>query len=57
MYRERKIIVPNSKNHSFIEPRQERSKKRFEAVLKTGPEEVQKKMDKALGRNRDPLET
>ena len=35
MYRERKIIVPNSKNHSFIEPQQERSKKRFEAILKT----------------------
>ena len=27
--------MPNSKNHSFIEPQQERSKKRFEAVLKT----------------------
>ena len=27
--------MPNSKNHSFIEPQQERSRKRFEAVLKT----------------------
>ena len=28
----------------------ERLKSEFEAVLKTSPEEVQKKMDKALGR-------
>jgi len=27
--------VPISKNHSFIEPKQDRSKKRFEEVLKT----------------------
>jgi AcrR family transcriptional regulator len=27
--------VPNSKSHSFIEPQQERSRKRFEEVLKT----------------------
>ena len=27
--------MPNSKNHSFIEPQQERSRKRFETVLKT----------------------
>ena len=29
---------------------------KFEAVLKTSPEEVQKKMDKALGRNKNLLE-
>ena len=27
--------MANSKNHSFIEPQQERSRKRFETVLKT----------------------
>ena len=27
--------MPNSRNHSFIEPQQERSRKRFEEVLKT----------------------
>ncbi len=27
--------MPNTKNYSFIEPKQERSKKRFEEVLKT----------------------
>ena len=35
MYTQRKIIVANIKNLSFIEPKQERSKKRFEEVLKT----------------------
>jgi len=37
----------------LFEKAYERLKSEFEAVLKTTPEEVQKKMDKALGRNQN----
>ena len=40
----------------LFEKAYERLKSEFEVVLKTGPEEVQKKMDKALGRNKNYLE-
>ena len=38
---------------SYSEKAYERLKSEFEAVMKTSPEEVQKKMDKALGRNQN----
>ncbi len=40
----------------LFEKAYERLKSEFEAVLKVSPEEVQKKMDKALGRNKIILE-
>jgi len=40
--------VPNNKNYSFIEPKQERSKKRFEEVLKTAEFIYAHKKDYAL---------
>tara|TARA_B100000780_G_C20959855_1_gene383095 strand:+ start:39 stop:752 length:714 start_codon:yes stop_codon:yes gene_type:complete len=40
----------------LFEKAYERLKSEFEAVLKVSPEEVQKKMDKALGRNKILLE-
>ena len=46
------IIADQSySERQLFEKAYERLKSEFEAVLKTGPEEVQKKMDKALGRN------
>ena len=45
------IIADQSySERQLFEKAYERLKSEFEAVLKTGPEEVQKKMDKALGR-------
>ena len=40
----------------LFEKAYERLKSEFEAVLKIAPEEVQKKMDKALGRTKILLE-
>ena len=52
------IIADQSySERQLFEKAYDRLRSEFEAVLKTGSEEVQKKMDKALGRNRDPLET
>jgi len=46
------IIADQSySERQLFEKAYERLKSEFEAVLKTSPEEVQKKMDKALGRN------
>ena len=46
------IIADQSySERQLFEKAYERLKSEFEAVLKTTPEEVQKKMDKALGRN------
>ena len=51
------IIADQSySERQLFEKAYERLKSEFEAVLKTGPEEVQKKMDKALGRNKNLLE-
>tara|TARA_B100000902_G_C26944504_1_gene732712 strand:- start:49 stop:720 length:672 start_codon:yes stop_codon:yes gene_type:complete len=51
------IIADQSySERQLFEKAYDRLKSEFEAVLKTGPEEVQKKMDKALGRNQNPLE-
>ena len=51
------IIADQSySERQLFEKAYDRLKSEFEAVLKTGPEEVQKKMDKALGRNKNPLE-
>ena len=48
------IIADQSySERQLFEKAYERLKSEFEAVLKTGPEEVQKKMDKALGRNQN----
>ena len=45
------IIADQSySERQLFEKAYERLKAEFEAVLKTSPEEVQKKMDKALGR-------
>ena len=52
------IIADQSySERQLFEKAYDRLRSEFEAVLKTGPEEVQKKMDKALGRNKNPLET
>ena len=52
------IIADQSySERQLFEKAYDRLKSEFEAVLKTGPEEVQKKMDKALGRNKNLLET
>ena len=52
------IIADQSySERQLFEKAYDRLKSEFEAVLKTGPEEVQKKMDKALGRNKNILET
>ena len=51
------IIADQSySERQLFEKAYDRLKSEFEAVLKTGPEEVQKKMDKALGRNKNLLE-
>ncbi len=51
------IIAEQSySERQLFEKAYDRLKSEFEAVLKTTPEEVQKKMDKALGRNRNLLE-
>ena len=51
------IIAEQSySERQLFEKAYDRLKSEFEAVLKTTPEEVQKKMDKALGRNRNLIE-
>ena len=51
------IIADQSySERQLFEKAYDRLKSEFEAVLKTTPEEVQKKMDKALGRNKNILE-
>ena len=51
------IIADQSySERQLFEKAYDRLKSEFEAVLKTGPQEGQKKMDKALGRNQNPLE-
>ena len=51
------IIADQSySERQLFEKAYDRLKSEFEAVLKTGSEEVKKKMDKALGRNTNPLE-
>ena len=48
------IIADQSySERQLFEKAYDRLKSEFEAVLKTTPEEVQKKMDKALGRNKN----
>ena len=50
------IIADQSySERQLFEKAYDRLKSEFEAVLKTSPEEVQKKMDKALGRNKNLL--
>ena len=44
-------IVFGEKTNLVVDPSEERLKSEFEAVLKVNPEDVQKKMDKALGRS------
>ena len=52
------IIADQSySERQLFEKAYDRLKSEFEAVLKTSPEEVQKKIDKALGRNKNLLET
>jgi CarD family transcriptional regulator len=52
------IIADQSySERQLFEKAYERLKSEFEAVIKTTPEEVQQKMDKALGRNQNPPET
>ena len=51
------IIADQSySERQLFEKAYDRLKSEFEAVLKSTPEEVQKKMDKALGRNKNLLE-
>ena len=51
------IIADQSySERQLFEKAYERLKSEFEAVLKISPEDVQKKMDKALGRNKNLLE-
>ena len=51
------IIADQSySERQLFEKAYERLKSEFEAVLKINPDEVQKKMDKALGRNKNALE-
>ena len=51
------IIADQSySERQLFEKAYDRLKSEFEAVLKTTPEEVQKKMDKALGRDKNLLE-
>ena len=51
------IIADQSySERQLFEKAYDRLKSEFEAVLKTSPDEVQKKMDKALGRNKNILE-
>tara|TARA_B100000700_G_C14984364_1_gene828024 strand:+ start:905 stop:1585 length:681 start_codon:yes stop_codon:yes gene_type:complete len=51
------IIADQSySERQLFEKAYERLKSEFEAVLKIGPEDVQKKMDKALGRNQNLIE-
>ena len=52
------IIADQSySERQLFEKAYERLKSEFEVVLEIVPEEVQKKMDKALGRNQNPTET
>ena len=52
------IIADQSySERQLFEKAYERLKSEFEAVLSTSPEEVQKKMDKALGRTKNLLES
>ena len=52
------IIADQSySERQLFEKAYERLKSEFEAVFKTSPEEVQKKMDKALGRNQNTSDT
>ena len=52
------IIADQSySERQLFEKAYDRLKSEFEAVLKTSPEEVQKKMDKALGRTKNLLES
>ena len=52
------IIADQSySERQLFEKAYERLKSEFEAVIKTTPEEVQQKMDKALGRNQNPDQT
>ena len=44
------LNISGFRGKNLFEKAYERLKSEFEAVLKTTPEEVQKKMDKALGR-------
>ena len=51
------IIADQSySERQLFEKAYDRLKSEFEAVLKVSPEEVQKKMDKALGRNKNLIE-
>ena len=47
------IAEQSYSERQLFEKAYERLKSEFEAVMKTSPEEVQKKMDKALGRNKN----
>ena len=52
------IIADQSySERQLFEKAYDRLRSEFQAVLKTTPEEVQKKMDKALGRNKNLLES
>tara|TARA_A100001011_G_scaffold375337_1_gene436767 strand:+ start:504 stop:1211 length:708 start_codon:yes stop_codon:yes gene_type:complete len=52
------IIADQSySERQLFEKAYERLKSEFEAVLKINSDDVKKKMDKALGRNQNPLET
>ena len=51
------MVDQSYSERQLFEKAYERLKSEFEAVLKVNPEEVQKKMDKALGRNKNLLET
>jgi CarD family transcriptional regulator len=52
------IIADQSySERQLFEKAYERLKSEFESVLQVTPEEVQKKMDKALGRNQNAIET
>ena len=50
------MVDQSYSERQLFEKAYERLKSEFEAVLKSTPEEVQKKMDKALGRNKNLLE-
>ena len=50
------MVDQSYSERQLFEKAYDRLKSEFEAVLKTTPEEVQKKMDKALGRNKNLLE-
>ena len=50
------MIDQSYSERQLFEKAYDRLKSEFEAVMKISPEEVQKKMDKALGRNKNLLE-